>query len=253
MTQKLNELLDSTVTTVQDNVNNVLSTTSDLVNTTSDLVKNTTKNVLSTTNNVLSTTSDLVSNVTDTVTKKTSDVISMIINNKMVVTAVVGIALVVYCSKVSFKVPNFVLKLMNNSNVRLIVLFGIAYLTTQDISLALLSTVAFMLTLNKIAIYRNNKKIAKALKGSNLKKLDDSDSDSEQKSPEGSKNNIEGAPIDNSESETPKSETPKSEIPKSETPKSEKPKSVIPKPETPKSVTPSSEVSGYSGDNYATL
>ena len=214
MTQKLNELLDSTVTTVQDNVNNVLSTTSDLVKTTTD--------------NVLSTTSDLVSNVTDTVTKRTSDVISMIMNNKMVVTAVVGIALVVYCSKVSFKVPNYVLKLMNNSNVRLIVLFGIAYLATQDISLALLSTVAFMLTLNRIAIYRNNKKIAKALKGSNLKKLDDSDSDSEQKSPEGSKNDIEGAPIDNSESETPKSETPKSE-------------------------TPSSEVSGYGGDNYATL
>ena len=145
-----------------------------LVNTTSDLVKTTTDN-----NNVLSTTSDLVSNVTNTVTKKTSDVINMIMNNKMVVTAVVGIALVVYCSKVSFKVPNFVLKLMNNSNVRLIVLFGIAYLATQDISLALLSTVAFMLTLNRIAIYRNNKKIAKALKGSNLKKLDDSDSDSE--------------------------------------------------------------------------
>ena len=115
--------------------------------------------------------------------------------------------------------------------MRLIALFGIAYLTTKDISLALLSTIALMLTLNKIAIYRNNKKIAKALKGSNLKKLDDSDSDSEQKSPEGSKNDIEGAIVDESEpKETPKEENLKKKL----------------KPETPKS-----EVSGYSGDNYA--
>ena len=83
-----------------------------------------------------------------------------------------------------------------------------------------------MLTFNRIAIYRNNKHIAKALKGSDLKKLDDSDSDSE-KSPEGSKNDIEAAPVDAPEPESPKQEK--------------------------QSETPKSNVSGYGGDELAEL
>jgi ABC-type multidrug transport system fused ATPase/permease subunit len=210
MVQKLNQLLDSTVSTAQDTLADALSATSSIVKSASG--------------DVLSTTSDLVSSVKNVATKTTTDVMNMVINNKMVATAVVGVALVVYCSKVSFKVPNVVLKLMNNSNARMVALFGVAYLSTKDVALALLATVALMLTLNRVAIYRNNKKIAKALKGSDLKKLDDSDSEKE--SPEGSKNDIEAAPVDAPEPESPKQETTE---------------------------TPKSEVSGYGGDDFATL
>lgn len=219
MVQKLNQLLDSTVSTVQDTLSATSSLAKDALSATSSMVN-------SASGNVLSTTSDLVSSVKNVATKTTTDVMNMVINNKMVATAVVGVALVVYCSKVSFKVPNVVLKLMNNSNARMVALFGVAYLATKDVSLALLATVALMLTLNRVAIYRNNKKIAKVLKGSDLKKLDDSDSDSEKESPEGSKNDIEAAPVDAPEPESPNQETT----------------------ETPQSV-----VSGYGGDDYATL
>jgi ABC-type multidrug transport system fused ATPase/permease subunit len=212
MVQKLNQLLDSTVSTAQDTLADALSATSSIVKSASG--------------DVLSTTSDLVSSARNIATTTTTNVINMVMNNKMVATAVVGVALVVYCSKVSFKVPNVVLKLMNNSNARMVALFGVAYLSTKDVALALLATVALMLTLNRVAIYRNNKKIAKALKGSDLKKLDDSDSDSEKKSPEGSKNDIEAAPVDAPEPESPKQETTE---------------------------TPKSAVSGYSGDDFATL
>ena len=219
MVQKLNQLLDSTVSTVQDTLSATGSLAKDALSATSSMVK-------SASGDVLSTTSDLVSSVKNVATKTTTDVMNMVINNKMVATAVVGVALVVYCSKVSFKVPNVVLKLMNNSNARMVALFGVAYLATKDVALALLATVALMLTLNKVAIYRNNKKIAKALKGSDLKKLDDSDSDSEKESQEGSKNDIEAAPVDAPEPESPKQETTE---------------------------TPKSEVSGYGGDDFATL
>lgn len=219
MVQKLNQLLDSTVSTVQDTLSATGSIAKDALSATSSMVK-------SASGDVLSTTSDLVSSVRNVATKTTTNVINMVMNNKMVATAVVGVALVVYCSKVSFKVPNVVLKLMNNSNARMVALFGVAYLATKDVALALLATVALMLTFNRVAIYRNNKKIAKALKGSDLKKLDDSDSDSEKKSPEGSKNDIEAAPVDAPEPESPKEETT----------------------ETPQSV-----VSGYGGDDFATL
>jgi ABC-type multidrug transport system fused ATPase/permease subunit len=223
MVQKLNQLLDSTVSTAQDTVKSVLNVakenTDNVLSATSSIVK-------SASDNILSTTSDLVSSVRNVATKTTTNVINMVMDNKMVSTVVVGIALVIYCSKVSFKVPTVVLKLMNNSNARMIALFGVAYLATKDVALALLGTVALMLTFNKVAIYRNNKKIAKALKGSDLKKLDDSDSDSEQKSPEGSTNDIEAAPVDASEPESPKEETTE---------------------------TPQSEVSGYGGDDFATL
>ena len=219
MVQKLNKLLDSTVSTVQDTLSATSSLAKDALSATSSMV-----NYAS--SNVLSTTSDLVSSVRNVATKTTTDVINMVMNNKMVATAVVGVALVVYCSKVSFKVPNVVLKLMNNSNARMVALFGVAYLATKDVALALLATLALMLTLNRVAIYRNNKKIAKALKGSYLKKLDDSDSDSEKEFPEGSKNDIEGAPVDAPEPESPKQETTE---------------------------TPKSAVSGYGGDELAEL
>ena len=228
MVQKLNELLDSTVSTAQDTVKSVLNVakknTDNVLSATSSFVK-------SASNNILSTTSDLVSSARDIATTTTTNVMNMIMDNKMIATAVVGVAIIVYCSKISFKVPNIVLKLMNNSNARMIALFGVAYLATKDVALALLATIALMLTLNKVAIYRNNKKIAKALKGSNLKKLDDSDSDSEKNIPEGSKNDIEGAPFNASEPESPTEESPKEKT----------------------TETPQTEVSGYGGDDFATL
>ena len=181
--------------------------------------------VTTTSSMINSISNNLVANTTNVFKTVNSTILNKIMENRLVLATVVAVVLVVYCSKISFKIPNVVLKLMNNSNARMVALFGVAYLATKDVPLALLATVALMLTFNRIAIYRNNKNIAKALKGSELKKIDDSDSETENKSPEGS-NNIEAAPVDAPEPESPKQETPE---------------------------TPKSNVSGYGGDELAEL
>ena len=181
--------------------------------------------VTTTSSMINSISNNLVANTTNVFKTVNSTILNKIMENRLVLATVVAVVLVVYCSKISFKIPNVVLKLMNNSNARMVALFGVAYLATKDVPLALLATVALMLTFNRIAIYRNNKNIAKALKGSELKKIDDSDSETENKSPEGS-NNIEVAPVDAPEPESPKQETPE---------------------------TPKSNVSGYGGDELAEL
>ena len=216
---ELKELLDTTASSAKDALNVAKDASVEILSATSSLAK-------SASDEVLSTTSDIVVSATNIFKTTSSTILNKVMENKMVLAAVVAVALVVYCSKISFKLPNIALKAMNNSNMRLAALFGIAYLATKDVPLALLATVALMLTFNRIAIYRNNKHIAKALKGSDLKKLDDSDSDSEKKSPEGSKNDIEAAPVDAPEPESPKQET---------------------------SETPKSNVSGYGGDELAEL
>ena len=169
---ELKELLDTTASSAKDALNVAKDASVEILSATSSLAK-------SASDEVLSTTSDIVVSATNIFKTTSSTILNKVMENKMVLAAVVAVALVVYCSKISFKLPNIALKAMNNSNMRLAALFGIAYLATKDVPLALLATVALMLTFNRIAIYRNNKHIAKALKGSDLKKLDDSDSDSE--------------------------------------------------------------------------
>lgn len=208
----------------KEKFNNFLATSATSISNVANSVK---KTITDISNKTLSTTSEFIENATEFVKNNGSDILNKIKENKMVLAAVAGVALIVYCSKISFKLPNIVVKAMNNSNMRLIALFGVAYLATKDVALALLATVALMLTFNRVAIYRNNKKIAMALKGNDLKKLDDSESENEPKLPEGS-NNIDATPIDVASAE----------------------------PETPKQATtetPKSSVSGYDGDELAQL
>lgn len=218
-----------------DKIKNLLKTTTDSV---SNVVKSAsdaaqslaTSSLGEITSKTLSTTSDMVESAVDSAQSAMKQVLTMANENRMVLATVAAVALLVFCGKVSLKVPSSVLNLMNNSNVRMVAVFGVVYLATKDTTTALLATMALMLVFNKLAIYRNNKKIVKALKGSDLKKLDSTESSTA--SPEGANNDIEGAPLSPKAADT--ADASSEEAPAT-------------------APVTASEVTGYGGDDYASL
>lgn len=222
--EKVQKLIKNTTESVSNVVNNVANTFSNL--TTSSLGNNSSQ--------VLSKTSNMVENVSDTIQSSLTSILNMNNENKIILATIAVVALLVFCGKVSLKIPSVILNVMNNSNVRMISIFSIAYLATQDHVMALIATIALMLIFNKIAIYKNNKKIVKALKDNELKNLDSTESSTN------SSNNIEplyqkdDVLLDNDANTEPQTN----------------PVSV---PDSKPITDTATDVSGYGGDDYATL
>jgi|SaaInlStandDraft_1057018.scaffolds.fasta_scaffold62015_2 hypothetical protein len=219
-----------------EKIQNLLKTTTDSVSNVVKTAANAAQSLATSSfgemgSKTLSTTSDMAENVYDSAQSVMKQFLTMANENRMILATVAAVSLLVFCGKVSLKVPTAVLNLMNNSNVRMVAVFGVAYLATKDPTTAILATMALMLVFNKLAIYRNNKKIVKALKGSDLKKLDSTESSTA--SPEGATNDIEGAPL-----------SPKADAADSSSEESTKP---VTEPAS------THEIAGYGGDDYASL
>jgi len=96
---------------------------------------------------------DLLSTVTKplrTLTKTATRTSSGLLNNPYV-SAVLTLFLILYASMARPPLPNFLMNLFDNGLFRLLFLFGLAFMASRNIQVALLVAVAFTVMMNLLS------------------------------------------------------------------------------------------------------
>jgi hypothetical protein len=97
---------------------------------------------------------DIVENISATVNSSLEGIYS----NKTT-SAVIGLFLVLYAGLAAPKLPKSVAKLFGNSAFRLVILFLVAYMSSRNTSIAIIATVALVISMQTLSYHEANEKV----------------------------------------------------------------------------------------------
>ena len=97
---------------------------------------------------------DIVENISATVNSSLEGIYS----NKTS-SAVIGLFLVLYAGLAAPKLPKSVAKLFGNSIFRLVILFLVAYMSSRNTSIAIIATVALVISMQTLSYHEANEKV----------------------------------------------------------------------------------------------
>ena len=97
---------------------------------------------------------DIVENISATVNSSLEGIYS----NKTA-SAVIGLFLVLYAGLAAPKLPKSVAKLFGNSAFRLVILFLVAYMSSRNTSIAIIATVALVVSMQTLSYHEANEKV----------------------------------------------------------------------------------------------
>ena len=101
---------------------------------------------------------DIVENISETVNSSLEGVYS----NKTT-SAIIGLFLVLYAGLAAPKLPKSVAKMFGNPAFRLAILFLVAYMSSRNTSIAIIATVALVISMQTLSYHEANEKLQKKI------------------------------------------------------------------------------------------
>ena len=101
---------------------------------------------------------DIVENISETA----NTYLEGIYSNKTA-SAVIGLFLVLYAGLAAPKLPKSVAKMFGNSVFRLVILFLVAYMSSRNTSIAIIATVALVISMQTLSYHEANEKVQKKI------------------------------------------------------------------------------------------